>query len=64
MAESAGVTTQITGLVGALCIAIRLVYVPTLLQSPLSAELGAVVVSAGPSLIDHQREFNRPHRNR
>ncbi len=52
VAESAGAKTQITGLVGALCIALLLIYAPNLLQNLPSAALGAVVISAALSLID------------
>jgi MFS superfamily sulfate permease-like transporter len=41
-------------LVGALCIALLLVFAPTLLQNLPSAALGAVVISAALSLIDIQ----------
>jgi high affinity sulfate transporter 1 len=54
VAESAGAKTQITGLVGALCIALLLVFAPNLLQNLPSAALGAVVISAALSLIDVQ----------
>jgi high affinity sulfate transporter 1 len=52
VAESAGAKTQITGLVGALGIALLLIYAPNLLQNLPSAALGAVVISAVLSLID------------
>jgi MFS superfamily sulfate permease-like transporter len=52
VAESAGAKSQITGLVGALCIALLLVFAPNLLQNLPSAALGAVVISAALSLID------------
>jgi high affinity sulfate transporter 1 len=54
VAESAGSKTQLTGVVGALCIALLLVFFPTLLQNLPSAALGAVVISAVLSLIDVQ----------
>ncbi len=54
VAESAGAKTQVTGLVGALCIALLLVFAPNLLQNLPSAALGAVVISAALSLIDVQ----------
>ena len=54
VAESAGSKTQITGLVGALCIALLLVFAPNLLQNLPSAALGAVVISAALSLFDFQ----------
>jgi high affinity sulfate transporter 1 len=54
VAESAGAKSQITGVVGALCIALLLVFAPNLLQNLPSAALGAVVISAALSLIDVQ----------
>jgi MFS superfamily sulfate permease-like transporter len=52
VAESAGAKTQLTGVVGALCIALLLVFAPTLLQNLPNAVLGAVVISACISLVD------------
>jgi high affinity sulfate transporter 1 len=52
VAESAGAKTQLTGVVGALCIALLLVFAPNLLQNLPSAVLGAVVISACISLVD------------
>jgi high affinity sulfate transporter 1 len=52
VAESAGAKTQVTGLVGALCIALLLVFFPTLLQDLPSAALGAVVIAACLSLVE------------
>ena len=52
VAESAGAKTQLTGVVGALCIALLLVFAPTLLQNLPNAALGAVVISACVSLVD------------
>jgi MFS superfamily sulfate permease-like transporter len=54
VAESAGSKTQLTGVVGAVCIALLLVFAPNLLQNLPSAALGAVVISAALSLIDIQ----------
>ncbi|MBD2177878.1 SulP family inorganic anion transporter [Pseudanabaena sp. FACHB-1998] len=52
VAEAAGAKTQITGLVGTLCIAFVLLFTPMLLQSlPLSA-LSAVVISAGIAIFE------------
>ncbi len=52
VAEAAGAKTQITGIVGALCIAFVLLFTPMLLQSlPLSA-LSAVVISAGLAIFE------------
>jgi high affinity sulfate transporter 1 len=52
VAESAGARTQLTGVVGAICIALLLVFAPTLLQNLPNAVLGAVVISACISLVD------------
>jgi high affinity sulfate transporter 1 len=54
VAESAGSKTQLTGVIGAVCIALLLVFAPNLLQNLPSAALGAVVISAALSLIDIQ----------
>ena len=52
VAESAGSKTQLTGVVGALCIALLLIFAPTLLQNLPNAALGAVVIAACLSLVD------------
>jgi MFS superfamily sulfate permease-like transporter len=52
VAESAGAKTQLTGVVGALCIALLLVFAPTLLQNLPNAALGAVVIASCMSLVD------------
>jgi high affinity sulfate transporter 1 len=52
VAESAGAKTQLTGVVGALCIALLLVFAPALLQNLPNAALGAVVIAACISLVD------------
>ncbi|MFN8473976.1 MAG: sulfate permease [Anaerolineae bacterium] len=52
VAEAAGAKTQLTGVVGALCIALLLLFAPSLLQYLPSAVLGAVVISAVVSFID------------
>jgi len=52
VAESAGAKTQLTGLVGALVIALLLLFAPGLLQSLPSAALGAVVIAACLSFAD------------
>ncbi len=54
VAEQAGAKTQVTGVVGALCIALLLVFAPTLLQNLPNAALGAVVIAACLSLVDIQ----------
>jgi high affinity sulfate transporter 1 len=46
VAEAAGAKTQITGVVGAVCIALLLLFAPKLLQNLPHAALGAVVISA------------------
>ncbi|MCB0241450.1 MAG: sodium-independent anion transporter, partial [Anaerolineae bacterium] len=43
---------QLTGVVGALCIALLLLFAPTLLQNLPNAALGAVVIAACLSLVD------------
>ena len=52
VAESAGAKSQLTGLVGAVCIALLLNFAPTLLQNLPTAALGAVVISACFSLVE------------
>jgi len=52
VAESAGSRTQLTGLVGALAIALLLILAPALLQALPSALLGAVVIAACLSFAD------------
>jgi high affinity sulfate transporter 1 len=52
VAESAGAKTQMTGVVGATCIAILLVFAPRLLQDLPNAALGAVVISACLGLVE------------
>src|SRR5262249_14937559 len=52
VAESAGSKTQLTGVVGALCIALLLLFGPNLLRSLPHAVLGAVVIAACFSLIE------------
>ena len=54
VAEQAGAKTQVTGVVGAVCIALLLVFAPTLLQNLPNAALGAVVIGACLSLVDIQ----------
>ena len=54
VAEQAGAKTQVTGVVGALCIALLLLFAPTLLQNLPNAALGAVVIAACLSLVDIQ----------
>lgn len=52
VAESAGAKTQITGVVGALCIALLLIFAPALLKNLPHAVLGAVVVCACINLVE------------
>lgn len=52
VAESAGAKTQITGLVGALCIALLLIFAPNLLKNLPKAVLGAVVICACINLFE------------
>ena len=52
VAESAGAKTQLAGVVGALAIAVLLLFAPGLLQSLPSAALGAVVMAACLSFAD------------
>jgi high affinity sulfate transporter 1 len=52
VAEAAGAKTQVTGLVGATCIALLLVFAPGLLRNLPQAALGAVVISACISFME------------
>ena len=52
VAEAAGARTQITGVVGALAIAVLLVAAPNLLKNLPSAALAAVVVAAAIGLVE------------
>jgi high affinity sulfate transporter 1 len=52
VAESAGAKTQLTGVVGAVSIAVLLLFAPSLLRSLPSATLGAVVIAACLSFVD------------
>ena len=52
VAEAAGARTQLTGVVGAIAIALLLVLAPSLLQSLPTAALAAVVIAAAISLIE------------
>jgi high affinity sulfate transporter 1 len=64
VAESAGSKTQLTGVVGAVCIALLLVFAPTLLQNLPNAALGAVVIAACISLVDIQGVVRLYHLSR
>jgi high affinity sulfate transporter 1 len=63
VAESAGAKTQLTGVVGALSIALLLVFAPNLLQSLPQSALGAVVIASCIALVD-VRSFARLYRMR
>jgi high affinity sulfate transporter 1 len=52
VAEAAGARTQLTGVVGAIAIALLLVLAPSLLQSLPTAALAAVVIAAAIGLIE------------
>ncbi|WP_271253575.1 SulP family inorganic anion transporter [Pseudanabaena sp. Chao 1811] len=52
VAEAAGSKTQITGLVGAICIALVLFFAPMLLQNLPQAALSAVVISSGIAIFE------------
>ncbi len=52
VAEAAGAKTQVTGLIGASCIALLLLFFPELLKNLPATTLGAVVISAALSIID------------
>ncbi len=52
VAEAAGAKTQITGIVGAICIAIVLLFAPMLLQNLPQSALSAVVISAGLAIFE------------
>jgi MFS superfamily sulfate permease-like transporter len=52
VAESAGAKTQLAGIVGAFCIALLLIFAPTLLNKLPHAALGAVVISACIGLME------------
>jgi high affinity sulfate transporter 1 len=52
VAESAGAKSQVTSLVGAACIALLLMFAPTLLRNLPHAALGAVVIAACLSLVE------------
>ncbi|NTW76330.1 MAG: SulP family inorganic anion transporter [Syntrophaceae bacterium] len=52
VAESAGAKTQITGMVGAICIALLLIFAPELLKNLPQAALGAIVIAACINLVE------------
>ena len=52
VAEAAGARTQLTGVVGALAVALLLLVAPNLLQHLPSAALAAVVIAAAIGLIE------------
>lgn len=61
VAESAGARSQLTGVVGAVAIAVLLIAAPNLLQSLPSAALAAVVIAAALGLFEF-RDLQRIHR--
>ncbi len=52
VAEAAGARTQLTGLIGAICVAMLLIFGPTLLQDLPEAALGAIVIAACLGLVE------------
>jgi high affinity sulfate transporter 1 len=52
VAESAGARTQMTGVVGAVCIALLLMFAPTIMMFVPAAALGAVVISVCSSIVE------------
>lgn len=52
VAESAGSKTQMTGVIGASCIALLLIFAPRLMVHLPTAALGAVVISACSSIVE------------
>src|SRR5215216_4818399 len=64
VAEAAGAKTQLTGLVGALAIALLLLFFPNLVRNLPDAALAAVVISAAIGLIEAKgvRKLYRVHR--
>jgi len=52
VAEAAGAKTQLTGVVGAMCIALLLLFAPSLLQHLPSTALAAVVIASAIGLIE------------
>jgi len=52
VAEAAGARTQVTGVIGAVCIALLLVFAPELMRYLPTAALGAVVISASWSILE------------
>ena len=55
VAESAGSKSQLTGVVGALVIALMLLFFPSLLQDLPQATLGAIVIVAALTLVEVRR---------
>ena len=52
VAEAAGAKSQVTGVVGALCIALLLIFAPRLMVHVPTAVLGAVVIAACSSIVE------------
>src|SRR6188508_3863181 len=61
VAEAAGAKTQLTGVVGALAIALLLVFAPSLLQDLPNTALAAVVIASAIGLIE-VADLKRIHR--
>jgi len=61
VAEAAGAQTQVTGVVGALAVALLLVFAPTLLADLPSSALAAVVIAAAIGLFEFA-DLRRIHR--
>jgi high affinity sulfate transporter 1 len=64
VAEAAGAKTQVTGLVGALAIALMLLFFPNLVRNLPDSALAAVVISAAIGLIEAEgvRKLYRVHK--
>jgi high affinity sulfate transporter 1 len=52
VAESAGARTQMTGVVGAVCIALLLLFAPDIMMYVPAAALGAIVISVCTSIVE------------
>jgi high affinity sulfate transporter 1 len=61
VAEAAGATTQLTGVVGAIAIALLLVFAPALLQDLPNTALAAIVIASAIGLIEVS-DLRRIHR--
>jgi MFS superfamily sulfate permease-like transporter len=61
VAEAAGAKTQLTGVVGAVAVALLLVYAPNLLKDLPSSALAAVVIAAAIALFEFALASHLPH---